>query len=97
MQLGQLGSHLGTELRVQVGQRLVQQEDLRLTDDSTAQRNTLTLTAGQSLRLTVEQVGDVQDPGSLFHAAFRSHPSGVLRSFRPNAMLSYTVMCGYSA
>ena len=69
MQLGQLGSHLSTQLGVQVGQRFVQQEDLRLTHDGTAQGNTLTLTTGQSLRLTVEQVGDVQDAGRLFHAA----------------------------
>ena len=69
MELGELGSHLCTELSVQVGQRLVKQEYLRLTDDSTAQRNTLSLTTGQSLRLSVEQVGDVEDPGSLFNAA----------------------------
>ena len=70
VELGQLGSHLGTELRVQVGQRFVQKEDLRFTDNRTAQRNTLTLTTGQSLRLTVEQVGDVEDAGGFFNAAF---------------------------
>ena len=69
VQLGQLGPHLCTELCVQVGQRLVKEEDLRLTDDSTTQSNTLTLTAGQSLRLPVEQVGDVEDAGGFFYAA----------------------------
>ena len=61
MKLSDLGSHLCTELSVQVGERLVKQEDLRVTDDSTAESNTLSLTTGKSLRLSVEQVGDVED------------------------------------
>ena len=69
MQLGQLGTHLRTQLGVQVGQRLVQQEDLRATDDGAAQRNTLTLTTGQSGGLTVEQVLNFKDTGSLVDAA----------------------------
>ena len=69
MQLGNLGSHLSTQLGVQVGKGLVQQEHLGVTDDGAAQGNTLTLTTGQSLGLAVQQVGDVQDAGSLFHAA----------------------------
>ena len=69
MQLGELGSHLGAQLGVQVGQRFVQQEDLRFTDNGAPQGDTLSLAAGQSLRLPVEQMGDVQDAGGLFHAA----------------------------
>ena len=65
MQLGDLGTHLHAQLSVQVGQRFVEQEDLRLTDDSTAQSNTLTLAAGQSLRLTVQQVVNAQNRGQL--------------------------------
>ena len=64
MQLGDLGSHLNTELRIQVGQRLIHQEDLRVTDDGTAHGNTLSLTAGQSLRLTVKELLQVKDLGS---------------------------------
>ena len=52
MQLGDLGTHLNAQLSVQVGQRFVHQEDLGLTNDSTAQSNTLALTTGQSLGLT---------------------------------------------
>ena len=78
VQLGDLGAHLRAQLRVQVGQRFVQQEDLRLTDDGAAQGDTLTLTAGQSLRLAVEQVLDVQDLGSLFARACRSPSFGRL-------------------
>ena len=69
VQFCQLGPHLGTQLGIQVGQRFVKQEHLGLTDDSTAQRNTLPLTTGQSLGLAVQQVGDIQDSGGLFHAA----------------------------
>ena len=69
MQLGDFGTHLHAQLSVQVGQRFVEQEDLRLTDDSTAKSNTLTLAAGQSLRLTVQQVVNAQNAGSFFHAA----------------------------
>ena len=60
MELGNLGTHLSTELSVEVGKRLVEKEDLRLTNDSTTHSNTLTLTAGESLRLSVEQVADVE-------------------------------------
>ena len=67
MKLGDLGSHLCTQLSVQVGKRFVKQEDLRITDNSTAQGNTLSLTTGKSLRLSVQQVRDVEDSGSLFH------------------------------
>ena len=69
MELRDLGSHLRTELRIQVGKRLVEQEDLRVTDDGTAQRNTLSLAAGKRLRLSVEQVGNIENTGSLFNAA----------------------------
>ena len=69
MQLDDLGAHAGTQLCIQVGQRLVQQEDGRVTDHCAAQSNTLALAAGQSLRLTVEQMLDLQDLGSLVDAA----------------------------
>ena len=69
MQLDDLGAHAGTQLGIQVGQGLVQQEDCRVTDHCTAQSNTLTLTTGQSLGLAVQQVLDLQDLGSLVNAA----------------------------
>ena len=61
MQLGDLGTHLHAQLGVEVGERFVHQEDLRVTDDCAAERNALTLTAGQSLRLAVEQLLDAQN------------------------------------
>ena len=68
VQLDDLGAHGGTQLSVQVGQGLVQQEDCRVTNHCTAQSNTLTLTTGQSLGLAVQQVLDLQDLSSLVHA-----------------------------
>ena len=67
MQLGDLGSHLNTELSIQVGQRLVHKEDLRVTNDSTAHGNTLSLTTGKSLRLTVKELVKVKDLGGFFN------------------------------
>ena len=68
MQLGDLGSHLSTEFCVQVGQRFVQQEHFGFTNDCTAQGNTLALAAGQRFGFPIQQVGDVQDPGSFFYS-----------------------------
>ena len=62
-QLDELSTHLITELGVQVGQRLVHQEDLGVTHDGAADGDTLALTAGERLRLTVEVLGDTQDLG----------------------------------
>ena len=60
MQLGDLDSHLYTKLCIQVGQRLVHQEYLWLTHDCTTHSNTLSLTTGKSLRLTIKQMLDIK-------------------------------------
>ena len=69
MKLGELGSHRCTQFSIEVGERLVEQEDLRLTDYCTAESDTLLLTTGKSLGLTVEQVSDVEYTSSFFNAA----------------------------
>jgi len=69
VQLGELGTHSGTELSIQVGEGLVEQEDLGVTNDSTTKGNTLSLTTGQSCGLSVEQVLNLEDLSSLFYAA----------------------------
>ena len=63
-QLDELGTHLVTQLGVQVGQRLVHQEDLGVTHDGAADGDALTLTAGECLGFAVEVLGDTQDLGS---------------------------------
>ncbi len=69
MNLGELGSHRRTELSVEVRQRLVEKEDLRVTDDSTTKRDTLLLTAGKCLRTAVKKVSDIEDARSFLNAA----------------------------
>ena len=61
MNLFDLHPHLDAQFGVQVRQRLVEQKDLRVTDDRAAHRDTLTLTARQLLWPPVEQVRDVED------------------------------------
>ena len=68
LQSGDLGTGLHTELGVEVGQRLIHEEDLRLTDDCTAHSHALTLATGQSLRLTIKVLGQVEDLSGLLDA-----------------------------
>ena len=56
-----LCSHLDTKLCVQVGKRLIHKEYLRVTDDRAAHSDTLSLTTGKSLRLTIKQVCEVKN------------------------------------
>ena len=67
MELGDLGTHLHTELGVEVGERLVHEEDLGLTRDSAAHGNALTLTAGERRGLAVEQLLEVEDARGIVH------------------------------
>ena len=61
LQRSNLGTGLDTQLGVQVGQRLIHEEDLRLTDNCTAHCHTLTLTTGKCLRLTIQVGLQVED------------------------------------
>jgi hypothetical protein len=69
VQLADFRSHLNPQLCIEVGKRLVHEEYFWFTNDSTSQRNTLSLTAGKSLRLSVEQMLDVQNSGSFMHSS----------------------------
>ena len=64
-----LGAHLHAQLGVEVGQRLVEQEDLRVAHDGAAHRDALALAAGQRLRLAVQQRRDVEDARGLVDPA----------------------------
>ena len=70
MQLGNFGTHLDTKFGVQVGQRLVHQENTGITDNRTTHGDTLSLAAGKSFRLTVKQVLQIQDLSCLFNGFF---------------------------
>ncbi len=65
MQLGDLHPHLHPQLRIEVGERLVEQKDLRLADDRAADRDPLPLPARELRRAAVEQRLDLQDAGGL--------------------------------
>ena len=68
-QLLDLGAHLHAEPRIEVGQRLVEQEHLGLADDCTPHRHALPLAARQLPRLAIEQGFDVENGGGLRHPA----------------------------
>ena len=68
MQLADFGAHLHAHLRVEVRQRLVEEERLRLADDRAADGHALALAAGQGLGLALEQGLDAEDVGRLAHA-----------------------------
>ena len=70
MELGKLRTHLGTKLGIQVGKRFVKQEDPGFPHDGAAQCHALPLAAGKSLRLAVQQMGDVEDFGRFLHPLF---------------------------
>ena len=56
-----LGAHLHAQLGVEVGQRLVEQEDLGVAHDGAAHGDALTLAAGERFRPALEQFGDVEN------------------------------------
>ena len=60
LQFRHLGPHLHAQLRVEVGERLVHQEGLRVADDRPAHRHPLALAAGEVRRPPVEVVLEVE-------------------------------------
>ena len=64
-----LGAGLDAQLGVEVRERLVHEEDLRAADDGAAEGDALALTAGELLRLAVEELADAQQLGGFLHLA----------------------------
>ena len=60
-QLDELGAHLVTQFGVEVTQRLVHEEHLRMTNDRAADGNTLSLSTGERLGLSLQILGDAED------------------------------------
>ena len=96
LQPSDLGAHLAAELGIQVRQRLIEEERIRLSDDRAAHRDTLPLPAGEVGRLTFQVLGQLQDVSCLIDQLFTS-ASGVSFSRSGNAMFSNTLRCGYNA
>jgi hypothetical protein len=68
LQLGDVRAHLDAQLRVEVGERLVHQEHLRLAHDRTPHRHALALAAGELPWLAVEVGRELELRGDLPHA-----------------------------
>ena len=70
-----LGPHLHSQLRVEVRQRFVHQERLRVPHDRPTHRNPLPLAPGERGRLAVEQLVEAEDACRFLHARRRSRAS----------------------
>ena len=88
-----LDAQLRAQLGVEVGQRLVEQEDVDVAHQRTADRHALALAAGQLRRLALQQRLDLQDLGGARHALvdLRLRQRAV---FRPKDRFPSTVICG---
>ena len=62
------GAHFRAQQRIQIRQRLVEQKQLRLPNDGTAHCDSLPLPPGERTRLAIEQMIDLENRRSLFHA-----------------------------
>ena len=82
-----LGAHLDAQLRVEVRERLVHQERLRLAHDRAAHRHALPLPARERARLLARARPRARAPGRSLTRRPISALS-IFRSFSPNAMLS---------
>ena len=67
MQLLDLGAHGDAELGVEVRQRLVEQEHLRVAHDGAPHGDALALAARELARIASEELGQTQDLGGLVH------------------------------
>ena len=94
LQRADLGAHLAAQLRVEVGQRLVHEERLRLADDRPAHGHPLALPAGERLRLAVQVLGQPQRLGGPLDPRRSISSFETPAQLSGNAMFSRTVMCG---
>ena len=63
MQLLDLGAHIDAQLRIEIGERLIKQEQFRVAHQRAAHRDALALAAGELSGLAVEQRLDLQQRG----------------------------------
>ena len=89
-----LEPHLHAQRGVEVRQRLVEQERLRLAHDRAADRDALALAAGQLARLAVEIGREVERRRRGLDLAVDLVASAGPPSSAPKAMLPRTLICG---
>ena len=95
--LDQLQLHLRTQLLVQRAHRFVEQQQLRPLGQRTRQRHTLTLAAGQLVRLALGVLAHLHQLEHFGHAGVDFSRRAILSCLRPKAMFCATVMCGNRA
>ena len=74
MQFLDLGAHGDAKLGVEIRERLVEQENLRITHDRPAHGDALTLPAGELARIAVEQRSKAENIAPPRSHAARSRP-----------------------
>ena len=74
MQLVDLRAHEVAKARVEVGQRLVEEHELRTGDEAARQRDALLLAAAQLGGVAVEQLRRVDEPRDLLDPLVRLGP-----------------------
>ncbi len=93
VQLLDLGAHRDAQLGVEIRQRLVEQEDLRVAHDGAAHGDALALAAGKLARIARQERHKAEDLGGALTRASLS-AFGAFFSISEKAMFSATVMCG---
>ena len=88
-----LAAHLDAQLGIEIGQRLVEQEDLRVAHDGAAHGDALALAAGELARVAVKQLVQAKDAGGTADAAGGIGRIGFL-DLQAKPILSATVICG---
>ncbi|EGE56213.1 hypothetical protein RHECNPAF_73009 [Rhizobium etli CNPAF512] len=67
VQLGDFRAHRAAQLGVEIGQRLVEEENGRVAHHGAAERDALALPTRKRFRLAVQEMGNVEDLGRILH------------------------------
>ena len=94
MQPLDLDAQLGAELGVEVGERLVEQEDVDVAHQRAADRDALALAAGELRRAALQQRLDLQKLRGASRRAGRSRPSARRAIFSPKVRFLSAVIRG---
>ena len=89
LQAPDFGAHADAQLRVKIGQRLIEKENLRLADQRPPQRDPLPLSARQGAGASVEQFPQLQRLRRLAHPRVDLRPANPLHAQREAEVLSH--------
>jgi hypothetical protein len=92
--LADVDADLGAQGGVEVGEGLVEEEELRAADDGAAHGDALALAAGEGAGEAVEQEGPRPSMVATSSTRWSISAGSVLRSLRPKARLSRTLRWG---